>query len=244
MKIISLVPSITELLFDLGLKDQIIGRTKFCIHPKLEVSEIPQFGGTKGLHLDKIKNAQPDLIIANKEENLKSEIEELQKDFDVLITDVSTLQENNEMILQIGKRTHCLSQAEQLVKEINNNFSNLTPVFSPPSVLYLIWRDPLMSVGGDTFIHEMIQLAGFKNTFEDSERYPEVNSSLDLDTDYIFLSSEPYPFSLKHFTEINKRFPAAKCILVDGEMFSWYGSRMKLAPGYFYTLRERIKNVQ
>ncbi|MDG4950497.1 helical backbone metal receptor [Weeksellaceae bacterium KMM 9724] len=241
MKIISLVPSITELLFDLGLKDQLIGRTKFCIHPMPEVKEIPQFGGTKGLHIDKIIAAKPSLIIANREENLKSEVEELQKHCDVLITDVATLEENNEMILQIGKRTHTYAQAELIVEEINENFGELETIFEPSSVLYFIWKDPYMSIGKDTFIHEMIQLSGFKNVCEEESRYPEITKDSNLNPDYIFLSSEPYPFQEKHIEEINKLFPNAKCVLVDGEMFSWYGSRMRLAPAYFKDLRKKIK---
>lgn len=241
MKIISLVPSITELLFDLGLKDQLIGRTKFCIHPMPEVKEIPQFGGTKGLHLDKIITAEPDLIIANKEENLKHEVEKLQEHCDVLLTDVATLEENNEMILQIGKRTHRYEKAQEIVAEINDNFSNLTPVYDRPSVLYLIWKDPFMSIGKDTFIHELIEIAGFTNITEEYSRYPEIDEDLDLQPVFIFLSSEPYPFKEKHKAEVNKRFPNATCVLVDGEMFSWYGSRMRLAPAYLQSLRDRIK---
>ncbi len=243
MKIISLVPSITELLFDLGLKDQLIGRTKFCIHPMPEVKEIPQFGGTKGLHMEKIIAAKPSLIIANREENLKSEVEQLQKHCDVLITDVATLEENNEMILQIGKRTHTYAQAELIVEEINMEFAKLETIFEPASVLYFIWKDPYMSIGHDTFIHEMIQLAGFKNVCEDESRYPEITKDSNLQPDYIFLSSEPYPFQEKHIEAVNQSFTKAKCIVVDGEMFSWYGSRMRLAPAYFKELRKRIKTV-
>lgn len=241
MKIISLVPSITELIFDLGLKHQLIGRTKFCIHPADAVKQIPQFGGTKSLHLDKIKAAKPDLIIANKEENLKSEIEFLMQDFDVLLTDVVTLEDNNAMILDIGQRTQSLAKAEEIVQEINNNFNSISPILFPHSVLYLIWKDPIMAAGKNTFIDEMLQKAGFENAISQMERYPEIDKNMELFPEFIFLSSEPYPFSDKHFDEINSRFPQSKCVLVDGEMFSWYGSRMRYAPEYFLNLRRNIE---
>lgn len=241
MKIISIVPSITELLFDLGLKDQLIGRTKFCIHPGDKVNQIPQFGGTKALHIDKIIAAQPDLIIANKEENLKSEVEELMQHFDVLVTDVITLEDNNEMILEIGRRTQTVSKAEQIVSEILEKFSQISPILFPSTVLYLIWKDPIMAVGKDTFIDEMLQKVGFQNVISNIERYPKIENHMELHPEFIFLSTEPYPFSEKHFEEINKRFPKSKCVLVDGEMFSWYGSRMCLAPEYFMELRRLVE---
>lgn len=241
MKIISLVPSITELIFDLGLENQLIGRTKFCIHPADEVQKIPHFGGTKSLYIEKIQAVKPDLIIANKEENLKSEIEILMKDFEVLLTDVSTLEENNAMILEIGEKTGVRGKAELMVQEIQNNFNQISPVLFPHSVLYLIWKDPIMAAGKNTFIDDMIQKAGFENIISQWDRYPEIGVNSEIFPEFIFLSSEPYPFSEKHFEEINKRFPLSKCILVDGEMFSWYGSRMRLAPDYFLKLRQKIE---
>lgn len=238
MKIISLVPSITELLFDLGLEDQIIGRTKFCVHPNPKVKEIQQFGGTKKLYLDKIIAAKPDLIIANKEENLKSEVETLQEYFEVLVTDVATLTDNNQMILHIGERTNSLSKAKEIVADINNAFAQL-PVFSKkPTALYLIWKEPLMSIGNDTFIHTMLQYAGFENICAEQTRYPQVDEN--VAPDVVLLSSEPFPFQEKHIAEIQAKFPNAKCLLVDGEMFSWYGSRMRFAPSYFQELRGKL----
>ena len=241
MKIISLVPSLTELLFDLGLKDQIIGRTKFCVHPDPEVKLIPQFGGTKNLHINRIMAANPDLIIANKEENLKEEIEILQQHFQVLVTDISDLQQNNDMILQIGELTNTTGKAREIVSEINSEFSKIPAINLKPSVLYLIWKAPLMSVGSDTFIHHMLKYAGFKNISADSTRYPVIDEPEKLNPEFVFLSSEPFPFSEKHIPEIQKIFPEAKIIHVDGEMFSWYGSRMRLAPVYFLKLGHELQ---
>lgn len=240
MRIISLVPSITELLFDLGLKNQIIGRTKFCIHPSPQVKEIQQFGGTKKLHIEKIIEAKPDLIIANKEENLKSEVEELQKYFNVLVTDISDLEENNEMILEIGRLTNTELKAKEIITEINAEFGSLPSYLNKPTCLYLIWKEPLMSIGKDTFIHKMLDYAGFENIYSKETRYPVVDSNSSINPDYVFLSSEPFPFKEKHIAEIQKCFPNAKCVLVDGEMFSWYGSRMKFAPKYFLELRNNL----
>ncbi|MDO5654935.1 MAG: helical backbone metal receptor [Flavobacteriaceae bacterium] len=240
MKIISLVPSITELLFDLGLKNQIIGRTKFCIHPKDEVHEIPQLGGTKNLHIDKIIQANADVIIANKEENLKSEVEHLQQHTEVMITDVENLEQNNQMILDIGKKTKTEEKAVKIVKEIQHEFFKLQNFTQHPKVLYLIWKNPYMSVGKSTFIDDMLQHSGFDNVCKHLERYPQITENDNLTPDFVFLSSEPYPFSPKHIPEVQNSFPNAKYILVDGEMFSWYGSRMRLAPKYFLNLRAQI----
>ena len=237
MKIISLVPSITELLFDLGLKNQIIGRTKFCIHPQPEIKAIPQFGGTKKLHIENIIKANPDLIVANKEENLKSEIEELQKHLKVHVTDVSNLDENNQMILDLGHLTNAVEAAQNIVNVINAEFDRLPRHELKPNVLYLIWKKPMMSVGQDTFIHNMLDYAGFANICGQDSRYPEIKSIENLHPDYVFLSSEPFPFKEKHMPEIQEKFPNAKMVLVDGEMFSWYGSRMRLAPEYFIKLQ-------
>lgn len=239
MKIISLVPSITELLFTLGLEDQVIGRTKFCIHPDPMVKKIPQFGGTKKLHVNKIIAAKPDLIIANKEENLKTEIELLQQHFQVLVTDISTLNENNQMILDIGKLTQTEREAEKLVGEIELQFKKLSIFQQIPKTLYLIWNQPLMSVGNDTFIHHMLTRAGFKNVCHNLSRYPEIIPEK-FHPEVVLLSSEPFPFKQKHIPEIQQKFPNAKIVFANGEMFSWYGSRMLLAPDYFLQLRNQI----
>lgn len=239
MKIVSLVPSITELLFDLGLKDQIIGRTKFCIQPQPEIKAIPQFGGTKNLHLDRIIALKPDLIIANKEENLKSEVEFLQQYAEVMVTDVSDLQQNNEMILEIGQRTGTSAKATEIISAINSEFDKLPDFEIIPKTLYLIWNQPMMSVGHDTFIHHMLQRAGFVNICAQLTRYPEIQAEK-FNPELILLSSEPFPFKEKHITNFQRIFPDARIVLADGEMFSWYGSRMRLAPADFLQLRQQI----
>lgn len=239
MKIISTVPSITFLLTDLGLTDKIIGKTKFCKYPVNKLKDIEIIGGTKNLNIDKIRALNPDLIISNKEENTKTEIELLAKEFDILLTDVSNLQENKEMILKIGQLTNTYEIAKEIVKKIDYNFSLLNNNIETKRILYLIWKEPLMSIGGDTFIHEMLEYASYKNILENEKRYPVVEPK-SINPDFVFLSSEPYPFSEKHFPEIKKHFPNSKLILVDGEMFSWFGSYVVKAPEYFNKLTEKI----
>ncbi|MCC6584936.1 MAG: ABC transporter substrate-binding protein [Chitinophagales bacterium] len=244
MRIISLVPSITLLLFDLGLENNIVGRTKFCIHPKEQVKSIPTIGGTKNIDMQKIKTLQPTIIFATKEENEKEPIDALKKDFNVIIFDVKNIEDNYKMIAKIGKLTNTEEKAKEIIEETKQNFEELKKSIFKFSnfqinILYLIWRKPYMTIGKDTFIHSMIETIGLKNMFAHQTRYPIINN---LQTSYfekcqlVLLSSEPYPFTQMHIAEIQQQLPKAKIILVDGEYFSWYGSKMKDAPAYFQQL--------
>ncbi len=247
-RIISLVPSITLLLFDLGLENNIVGRTKFCIHPKEKVNQIPIVGGTKNIDIQKVKLLQPTIIFANKEENEKEPIETLQKDFKVVLTDVKNIEENYKMITKVGKLTNTEIKAKEIITTTKLNFYNLTDSILKFSnfqinTLYLIWRKPYMTIGKDTFIHSMLEQLGLKNMFAHQTRYPIIQN---LQTSYfskcqlVLLSSEPYPFTQKHIAEIQEQLPNAKIILVDGEYFSWYGSKIMHAPAYFNTLIKTI----
>ncbi|SDS91102.1 substrate-binding protein [Mucilaginibacter mallensis] len=232
-RIISVVPSQTELLFDLGLDDKITGITNFCTHPANKTRSKTTVGGTKKLDIDLIKTLNPDLIIANKEENDRVQIEELMNYFPVWISDINNLQGAVEMINSIGEMLDCKDKAETLTSSIIHQFDQLKPSPLKLRVAYLIWRKPYMVAGSDTFINSMLGQSGLTNAF-DLSRYPEVNSDMLINArpDVIFLSSEPYPFAEKHITEFKVIVPNAKIILVDGEMFSWYGSRLLLAPEY------------
>ncbi len=238
-KIISLVPSITELLFDLGLDDQIAGITKFCIHPKEKCKSKIIIGGTKNIHHEKIKEIKPDLIIANKEENEKDQIELLEKLFPVWLSDVDDFPGAIDMIVKIGEITGKEKTAQNIVRKIHTNFSKIVMPVRKYKVAYLIWQKPFMTVGGDTFIHSMLQKAGFENVFKSENRYPEISleNIVDRQTEFLFLSTEPYPFKEKHTTEFERLLPGIKVILVDGEMFSWYGSRMMISADYFMELQ-------
>lgn len=241
MKIISLVPSITEALFDFGLNEkEIIGRTKFCIHPENAVQKIEIIGGTKNLNIGKIKSLNPDLIIANKEENVKEQIEELQKDFKVLVTNISNLEDNYYLLKTLGN----LLEKQEIAQKFNLKIYEILAKFSDlekKKCAYLIWKNPYMTVGFDTFIHDILDKIGFQNIFKNQKRYPEISVEDLKSADYIFLSSEPFPFQQKHIDELQKELPAAKIFLVDGEAFSWYGTRLAKCESYFQNLVENCR---
>jgi ABC-type Fe3+-hydroxamate transport system substrate-binding protein len=237
-KIISLVPSITELLYYFGLKNQICGVTKFCIYPAEKSENVQQIGGTKNFREDLIREICPDLILANKEENHKEGIEALEKTFPVWISDVNNVIQAIDMIRSIGYLVQKEIKALKLIEQIEQNWSAVHKLYSG-SVLYLIWNDPIMAVGNNTYVDHVLSHLGFRNTMSSYERYPEVTADLlsSLNPDYVFLSSEPFPFKERHIKVYQKLFPHSKFLLVDGEMFSWYGSRMLYAPEYFKTIK-------
>jgi len=242
-RIVSLVPSQTELLFDLGLNEQIVGLTRFCIHPEGLVETKTKIGGTKKFNIEKIKQLKPDLIIGNKEENYKEGIEELMKDFPVWMSDIFTLNDSFNMMRELGRITNREARANKLITEIQTGFEALRPTENVQKrCAYFIWRKPYMVAANHTFIDNMLQVAGMINVFDTHVRYPEINPEglKELKPDYIFLSSEPYSFSEKHLDEFQAFSPTAKVVLVDGEMFSWYGSRLRNAPGYFAALRKSL----
>ena len=240
-RIISLVPSQTELLFDLGLEEKIIGRTKFCIHPAEKVKSIRRIGGTKNLNIDLIKEMQPDLIIANKEENTKEQIDELVQHFPVWISDIKNLDEALDMIKRLGELLAIENKSLEMISKIKTNFSALQQ-FETKEAIYFIWQKPYISIGADTFINSMLQAAGFKNVLQNKTRYPEISEDeiRNSTAEYLLLSSEPFPFKEKQKQEFEKLFPTKKIVLVDGEMFSWYGSRLIKAADYFLKLRNEI----
>jgi ABC-type Fe3+-hydroxamate transport system substrate-binding protein len=237
MRIISLVPSLTEFLWILGLEQQVVGITKFCVHPNQWWREKTRVGGTKQLHLEVIESLEPTLIIANKEENTKEDVELLQAKYEVLLTDITTLDDAFFYLQEIGNRVRRAEAARALVSQIKNDFQALGQVGKGATFLYFIWQDPHYVVGPNTYIHALLSHFGFENDCP-IERYPELHEVLSqkegasAHPDYIFLSSEPYPFEAKHFTAIQQKFPQSKILLVDGEMCSWYGSRMLEVPGY------------
>jgi ABC-type Fe3+-hydroxamate transport system substrate-binding protein len=244
-RIISLVPSQTELLSDLGLNEEVIGITKFCIHPAGWFHQKTKVGGTKELKLDIIHGLRPDLIIANKEENVKEEVGELANHYPVWVSDVNNLEDAYEMIRQIGILTDKINKSAEIIRGIKANFSQLLTPGSRRSTAYLIWRNPYMTIGGDTFIHSMLEAAGFDNIFKNLTRYPEI-STIDLQIgngQLLLLSSEPFPFKQIHIDELQHHLPGTKIILADGEMFSWYGSRMLQAAEYFRKLRKEILDI-
>jgi ABC-type Fe3+-hydroxamate transport system substrate-binding protein len=238
-RIVSLVPSQTELLYDLGLGNKIVGQTIFCVHPYNQFKAATKIGGTKKLQMDKIRKLKPDLIIGNKEENDRSQLEQLEKEFPVWMSDIYNLQDSLRMIEMIGDITGTGDKASIMTNGINSHF-NAIKTGEKLSALYFIWREPWMVAGKNTFINEMLACAGFENAWADKDaRYPEINAAeiAAADPDVILLSSEPYPFKEQHIVELNIICPGVPVLLVDGEMFSWYGSRLLLAADYFRQLR-------
>lgn len=248
-RIISLVPSQTELLYDLGLRDEVVGITKFCIHPDEWFHTKTRIGGTKKIDFEKIKQLNPDLIIGNKEENEKEQIEQLMKDHKVWMSDIYTLKDALNMIVQVGTLVGKPQEAINLKLQIESQFNalnfKLSTLNSKLNVAYFIWRKPFMVAGGNTFIDDMLSRCGFNNVFatSDSMRYPEVSEQQisEIKPEIILLSSEPYPFKEKHIGELQSICPEAKIIIVDGELFSWYGSRLVQAPAYFEKIREMVE---
>ena len=241
-RIISTVPSQTELLHTLGLEEEVIGITKFCVHPESWFRTKTRIGGTKQLNIEKIKSLQPDLIIANKEENVKDQVEELSKEFPIWVSDVKDLPTALEMTASIGQITGKEKEATELIQNIQSAFStHKTENNYKPRTAYFIWQKPYMTVGGDTFIHQMMAYAGFENLFAGKQRYPSIElEELNApNCELLLLSSEPFPFSQKHVEELQPLLPKTKILLIDGEMFSWFGSRLLHAPAYFKRLYEQ-----
>ena len=241
-RIISLVPSQTELLFDLGLNEEVVGITKFCIHPDWAFRSKARVGGTKNVHFDRVRALQPDLIIANKEENVQAQVEELSAAYPVWVSDINTLEDALSMIRLLGEVTGKGDQAKAIAHTIEAGFTALKPASFPLPTAYLIWKDPYMSIGRDTFIHDLMGRAGFGNLFADRERYPEVSvhELHERGCRLLLLSSEPYPFAEKHIRELQEQLPDTTIRLVDGEMFSWYGSRLQYSPAYFARLIDAL----
>lgn len=235
-RIVSLVPSQTELLHYLGLEEEVAGITKFCIHPDQWFRHKTRIGGTKQLHIDKIKALQPDLIITNKEENEQLQVETLMQHFPVWTSDIHTLEEACAMIEQVGAITGKATAALQLSQTIQLRFAALPRNMHPADTAYFIWRDPWMVAGGDTFIHHMLERCGLRNIFAQQPRYPSIELDAIKQVKLVLLSSEPYPFKEQHIAYIKTKAPDAQVKLVDGEMFSWYGSRLLYAPDYFSQL--------
>ncbi|MDR6403603.1 MULTISPECIES: ABC transporter substrate-binding protein [Chryseobacterium] len=233
MKVVSLVPSITEALFDLGLtENEVVGRTKFCIHPEEMVKNVPVIGGTKNINIDKIKALQPDIILANKEENVKEQVEALMDDFKVIVTNVENIEDNYYLLKNLGKIFNLEEKAQHFNLKIYE-ILNQTKINSAIKVAYLIWKNPYMTVGSDTFIHKILFEIGFENIFKDKTRYPQIIVEDLAEAEIIMLSSEPFPFKEKHIEELKEFYPEKKIMIVDGEAFSWYGTHIAKCGDYF-----------
>ena len=243
-RIISLVPSQTELICDLDLESSLVGVTKFCVHPNHIKKSKTVVGGTKQIKLEKIKELKPDIILCNKEENTKEIVEACEQICAVHVSDIKTTDDCLEMIQQYGLLFDSELEASEIVKAIQieiKAFSTYISNLPKLKVAYFIWRDPWMVAGNNTFINYLLELNNFENVFNLKDRYPEVILKELPELDLVLLSSEPYPFNKKHIIEIENRLSEkTKIKLVDGEMFSWYGSRLLKAFNYFKRLRNSL----
>ena len=241
-RVVSLVPSQTELLADLGLDAEVVGLTRFCVHPEGWKARKAIVGGTKNLRLDRIAALRPDLVLANREENERAQVEAVAATgIPVYVTDVATVADALAMIRAVGRLVDRAAPAEALADEIEAGFAVLGAA-EPVRAAYFIWRRPWMAAGGDTFIADVMRRAGFVNVFDDRTRYPDVTPEAvgAARPDVLLLSSEPYPFRPEHAAELEAA-TGVPAVLVDGEPFSWYGSRMRLAPPYLRALRARLQ---
>lgn len=245
-RIVSIVPSQTELLYDLGLEDSIVGITKFCVHPIHFKATKKIVGGTKNVSFEKVKELNPDVIIANKEENTIEIVDELSQICPVIVTDIYTIEDNLHMILDFGKLFNRRIEAQKWFDKINfayKDFKKFIKDKPTKKAAYFIWKNPHMVAGKHTFINTLLDLNHFENIYKEKGRYPEVELKkirLEGDPDLVFLSSEPYPFKDEDAFEIGRYTHHAKTVFVDGEMFSWYGSRIFKSFEYFKQLHSKI----
>jgi ABC-type Fe3+-hydroxamate transport system substrate-binding protein len=240
-RIVSLVPSQTELLYDLGLEAEVVGITKFCVHPERWFHSKPRVGGTKQVSIEKVAALQPTIIIANREENVREQVEALEVTARVWVSDVTNIASALEMINTVGEFTDKSSEARSICNEIEAALK-IPKTDQSLSAAYLIWNDPIMVAGGDTFISDMMRNAGLRNVFGNKDRYPAVtlDELRSISPDVLILSSEPFPFKASHAASFSAELPGTMVRLADGEMFSWYGSRMRLAGPY---LREFMASL-
>jgi len=238
-RIISLVPSQTELLVALGLRKNIVGVTKFCVHPKDLRKEKTIVGGTKQVDFEKIKSLKPDIIICNKEENSEEIVLQLENVAPVWVSDITTISESIEVILQLGKIFEVDGRALEITANIKlklEGFKEYVRDFPSKKVLYLIWKNPYMAVGKNTFIDELLQINNFENIIiKKNSRYPEVSIELIKTAELVLLSTEPYPFKKVDANVLAEELNS-EVKLVDGEFFSWHGSRLIKAFEYFKEL--------
>ncbi len=249
LRIVSLVPSQTELLYDLELENNLVGITKFCVHPYHLKSTKTIIGGTKKVNYEKIKALNPDIIIANKEENTKEIVTELSLICPVWVTNIITIEDNLQMMQDFGQLFNKRTESQKWIDKTNNalqDFKHFMSNRQPQKVVYFIWKNPYMVAGSDNFVNEMLTLNKLENIYLNNGRYPEIKLEemhAHGDPDLILLSSEPYPFKEEDAFEIGRFTHHATTVFVDGEMFSWYGSRLVKAIEYFRIMHEKLNTT-
>lgn len=250
-RIVSLVPSQTELLFDLGLETEVVGLTKFCVHPEEKFRSLPRVGGTKDVKHEVVADLRPDLIIANKEENTEEDVAQLMQHYPVWVSDVRSADDGFRLVSDIGALTNTAERAAIIREELEHSWNEVKGIGADRTVVYLIWNNPLMVAGADTFIHAVLDWCGLRNLAITLEgRYPEVGHEwlYRARPDMLLLSSEPFPFKEKHRKElaqlwVDEEGSMPAIALADGELFSWYGSRLLHSPEYFKAFFRRFETT-
>jgi len=248
-RIVSLVPSITELLADLDLEERVVGVTRFCELPDGWREAKTIVGGTKDVKADVVADLQADFVLANQEENEKTDVETLANGLGVpvYVTEVRTVPDATDMIRTVGYLTATAEAANEMADAIDERFDAL-PRMEPVRAVYLIWREPYMTVGGDTFIHDVMTRGGFKGVFSGDTRYPEItiDEIVAKAPDVVLCSSEPFPFHQKErFTaDLRAALPESDIRVVDGQLFSWYGPRLLHTPEYLTSLHGELRRSE
>ncbi|NPA42435.1 MAG: ABC transporter substrate-binding protein [Chlorobi bacterium] len=248
-RIVSLFPSQTHLLAELGLDDEVVGITRFCKYPEGWKKRKRVVGGTKDVHIDRVAALEPDLILANKEENTREAVEALRQIAPVYVSEVHSWEDNLDFVRAVGILTGRENRARSLVEAMEAERRSYTDEFSgtPRKALYFIWRNPWMTAGSPTFIDTMMRLAGFENlTPPEKGRYPawEEDELKTIDPEVILLCDEPFPFKPeKHLDEVRTLFPAADILFVRGEPFTWFGAYPLRAFDYFRELQTRLNHA-
>lgn len=224
-RIVCLVPSLTEWLCTLGLEKQLVGITQFCIHPSQIQSTTTIVGGTKNPNIEQIRALNPTIVVMNREENRPEDAAALESFTHIFLTEVDSV---ISAFSEMRRLAYFFKKDDHVVAELEALWSKAPNVGGGQRVLYLIWRKPYMAAGIDTYIHSVLITLGYNNALKDQTRYPSLTKQqiIDCNPNKIFLSSEPFPFKDKHIEELQKIVPSAEITLVDGEHYSWYGSRM------------------
>ncbi len=234
MRIVSLCPSLTELVFDLGRGDDLVGVTKFCVHPADKVGAVEQVGGTKNPKIDRIVELAPDLVLLNREENRIEDADALAAAGLACHASMPrTIEETAEMVRSIATAIEREREGEAIARAITERSARVRAAAQNARAVkwsYLIWREPWMTVNAETFVQALLAQAGGENVFASHpERYPtiEIADLVRADPDIVFLSTEPFPFEEKHVTELAQLtgFSPERFRIVDGEYLSWHGSR-------------------
>jgi hypothetical protein len=242
-RIVSLVPSITELLFDLGLGAEVVGRTAWCIHPRAALA-VPKVGGTKDVDLERVRALSPTHVIVNVDENRRETYEALREFVpNVLITHPLAPRDNLELYRRIGETFDRQAEADALCARFETAWAALRAAPDPPdtNVLLLIWQEPWMTVSRDTYVSRTLATIGWQTLpLESAARYPVVEGTaawLEA-VDLVLLSSEPFPFRERHVAAAATLAPGRPVQLIDGEMISWYGTRAIHGLAYLAAQRD------